>query len=278
LTLLAGATPGQEQSPKTLHIGVMATTFPDSLGKARQAVVLSFNELIQSQTGIPSRCNVITDVGQMEQQLRSGAIQLGILNGFEFAWVQEKNADLKPLAITVVRKHPWPVAYLVCRQDSPVTGFADLQGKKLCLPQGSRAHVRLFVKREKASAPGCAVERTAQIEEGLDDVVTGKAAAVAVDEASLDAYQAIKPGCYRKLKVVQKSPVFPAGVIVYKEGSLSPEVRRRFAQGLLAAHKNARQQLTMSLFRLSSFDPVPANYSQVLSAIRKRYPAAAPAQ
>jgi ABC-type phosphate/phosphonate transport system substrate-binding protein len=274
--LVEAGTPAQERAPRTVQIGLMATTFPDQLGKTRQAVAVSFNRLIQNQTGVPSRCTVIEDVVALEQKLRSGEFQVGILNGFEFAWVQEKDPGLKPLAITVVHKRPWPVAYLVCRQDSPLRGFADLKEKKLSLPHGSRAHVRLFVQREKASAPDCTVEHPASIEQGLDDVVTGKVAAVVVDQSSLDAYHTIKPGCHRRLKVVQKSPVFPAGVIVYRPGSLSAEVLQRFEKGLLAAHHNVRQQFAMSLFRLSSFDPVPPNYFQVLSDIRKHYPALAP--
>jgi ABC-type phosphate/phosphonate transport system substrate-binding protein len=119
------------------------------------------------------------------------------------------------------------------------------------------------------------VVRHGNVEDALDDVVRGEVAAAIVDGLSLECYGAVKPGCMDRLKVVDKSELFPAAVVAYREGSLDEDTLNRFRTGMLNASKNPKSRGLMSLFKLSAFEDVPADYQQSLTVIRKAFPAPA---
>jgi ABC-type phosphate/phosphonate transport system substrate-binding protein len=238
-----------------------------------RASLIPLNSLIQKQTGLRCQSVLVKDAWGVGEQLDSGALEFGVLNGFEFAWLQEKHPALRPLVIPVVCKHARPSAYLVTRRDSTIRDFADLAQKELSFPRASRAQVCLFVERAQQKEPRLKIRRPECPEEALDDVVRGTAPAIVVDEVCLDAYRSVKPGCFRKLKVVKQSPLFPARVVLYREGNLDADTVRQFQRRLLQANRDNRSRALLNLFHLSSFDPVPQDYQQSLDTIRKAYPA-----
>jgi ABC-type phosphate/phosphonate transport system substrate-binding protein len=276
--LFTGASPGQTQQPKLVRIGAAESIFQDFSPAEAKALVIPLNALIQTQTGMPSRTTIVKDTWTMGKELENGTLDIGVLNGFEFAWIQEKYPNLKPLANPIVGNCPRPAVYLVARQDSPGTGCAAFKGKEIALPRGSSPEAKLYLERIKHKDGGFKVCRPISIERTLDEVVQGRIQGAVVDEVSLKNYKVIKPGCAKRLKIVQSSATFPAGAIVYREGGLDQPTLRKFQQGLLTAHQDPRNETVMGLFHLSSFAPVAPDYQQALASIRETYPPGAGAQ
>ena len=94
-----------------------------------------------------------------------------------------------------------------------------------------------------------------------------------VDSVLLDWYGRIKPGCHSGLKVIKRSEVFPAAVIVYRKGAIDEETLQRFRKGMLEAHQNPRSNELIRMWSLTGFERVPDDYQETLTNIRKAYPA-----
>src|SRR5207248_2040164 len=109
-------------------------------------------------------------------------------------------------------------------------------------------------------------------EDALDDVVDGVVQATVVDRASLEAYKRRKPGRFNRLKPVAESKPFPPVVVAYSGTSLDEDTRRRFRDGLLGAAKKERGQMMLTLFRLTGFEGIPADFGKVREETRKNYP------
>jgi ABC-type phosphate/phosphonate transport system substrate-binding protein len=107
-------------------------------------------------------------------------------------------------------------------------------------------------------------------------VVDGVVQAAAVDRAALEAYKRRKPGRFAQLKPIAHSEPFPPPVVVYKQGALDEATLQRFRRGLFNAARTERGQMMLTLFHLTAFDPVPADFNQVLQTTRKEYPPPAP--
>src|SRR5439155_19367881 len=182
--------------------------------------------------------------------------------GVEFAWVRDKHAELQPLMIAV-STHRHLRCNLVVNCESEAEGFGCLKGSTLALPKGTREHVRLFMKKQCQAA--CSLEPNAlfqkitippTIEDALDDVVDGEAAATVIDEAALDAYKRRKPGRCEKLKTIVQSEIFPSGAIVYHPGRLDDATLEKFRQGMLNADKTILGKQMLMMWKLTGFEPV----------------------
>src|SRR5262249_51946596 len=110
----------------------------------------------------------------------------------------------------------------------------------------------------------------------LDDVVDGTVQATVTDRAALDSFKRRKPGRFRQLKEVAKSPPFPPGVVAYYEASLARTTLERFRKGMLHANRTERGEMMLNLFGLSGFEDIPSDFERVLTKTRKAYPPEAP--
>jgi ABC-type phosphate/phosphonate transport system substrate-binding protein len=277
---LAPLLPAEEKTEdraEFIRIGLVNSLFRDVKPALVQMTLHPFSSLVRSQTGLDGRPVVVPDALALGQQLHEDKVQLGVFHGVEFAWAQHKYPDLRPLVIAINR-HRQLRANLVVRYDSPVKDFADLKGKKVALPSGSREHCHLFLEREGRKCAGAAREFFGQtvihadVEAALDDVIRRKVDGAVVDGVSLESYQLIKPGCFSGLKVAQQSEVFPAAVVAYRPGALDETTLARFRDGLLKAHQNTRTRELMFMWRLTAFEAVPDDYQRNLTEIRKVYP------
>jgi hypothetical protein len=207
-------------------------------------------------------------------------MHLGVFEGYEFAWAQERRPGLKALAVAVnVRRYP--VACVMVKQGGPLKGFAGLQGRSIYLPKEGPHHLRVFVEGRCRAAGKTAATFFAKItsqetvEDALDDVVDGAVAAAAVDHAALEAYQRRKPGRARKLRELTRSDPFPPPVVAYHGTALGEATRRRFLAGMLSAHRKEKGRTMLTYFRVTAFQAVPDDYARVLARSRKDYPAPA---
>ncbi|MCC6419876.1 MAG: PhnD/SsuA/transferrin family substrate-binding protein [Gemmataceae bacterium] len=260
------------------RIGLVSSLFRDLSPALVQFAAQPLSALIREQTGLSGQAVVAGDPMKLGRMLADGQVHFGVFHGVEFAWAQEKYPELRPLVIAINRQRHLR-ACLVVRQDSDVKGFACLKGKRVALPRRSREHCHLFIERaclKRSTTPKDLFDEVVihpDIEKALDDVLRGKVAAAVVDNVSLESYEALKPGCYARLKIAQQSPIFPAAVIAYRQGSLDDAILARFRAGLLRAHQNPRSRELMFAWRLTAFEPVPADYQQTLNNIRKAFPA-----
>ena len=96
--------------------------------------------------------------------------------------------------------------------------------------------------------------------------------AALVEEVPLECYQRRKPGRFKHLKVMARSEVFPASVIAYRAGRLDKALLRSFREGMLDAETTPIGRQLLTLWQLTGFAPVPADYQATLNDIIKHYP------
>src|SRR5262249_50424669 len=117
------------------------------------------------------------------------------------------------------------------------------------------------------------VDTKQTVEDAIDDVVDGKVGAVVVDRAGLEAFKRSKPVRFKKLKQVAKSDPFPPTVVAYFGKFLAASERKRFHRGLLGARKKEKGRMMLTLFRVTGFESVPADFKKVVARTEKTYPA-----
>ena len=272
LALTARATP-----PNPVKVGMPKTFFRDANPAIVRLVTIPFNSLMRAQTGMNGRLMLIDDPMVLAKQLNDKEKHLAVFHGFEFAWAQEKYPALRPLMIAINMDRELS-ACLITRNDKNLSDFASAKGKTVSVPRQSRGHCHLFLER-KCEELGCQpdsffskVIRHPDIETALDAVVLGDVECLVVDEVALKCYREIKPGCFNRLKVVHKSPIFPAAVIAYREGSLSKSTLNRFKTGMIRAKQNIRARNLMMMMKLTGFEAIPNNFTNLVSSIRREYP------
>ena len=108
----------------------------------------------------------------------------------------------------------------------------------------------------------------------VDNIVQG----VLVDGVALDCYQRRKPGRFSKLKIVEESEIFPPAVVAYRPGALDDAALARFRDRMISTKKGAAGRRFLTLWKLTGFEPIPADYDQIVDAIVKVYPTPVPAK
>ena len=261
-----------------VQIGMVQTLFNDIPQTLVTFCAAPFSSLLKEQTGVDGNLTIAGDGLTVGKLLHENKYHLGIFQGIEFAWAQHKYPDLKPLMIAV-SYHPVLHANLVVKADNPATGFAGLVGKDLALPKRSKMHITLFLNK---GCSGCGqadpskmfheVSRPESLTDALDNVLLGTIHATVVDDLGLEHYKDLKPGCFKRLKVIAKSEDFPTGVIAYRENGLSKKTLAKFHQGMINAKNDVKAREMMALFQLTGFEEIPANFSEILAGIIRAYP------
>ena len=259
-----------------VRIGIVRTIFRDAARFSITVQLQPIKALMDAQTGMDSQVCVVNDSDQLGEELVDGKVQFGVFYGHEFGWARQKYPELKPLVVTV---SPQALkAYLVVRADSGVKSCADLEGKTCAVSRQIRPYCRLFLEHcckecgrppqhffAKITSPGC-------IEQALAAVVEGQAQAAVVDAFLLEWYRNRRPEDFARLRAIQQSDTFPAGVIAYVPGTVDEARLARFRDGLLNAHKTPQGEAVLTLCQIKRFDVVPADYDQQLAATVKTYP------
>jgi ABC-type phosphate/phosphonate transport system substrate-binding protein len=280
--VLAAVGSGEERSApaKSVRIGMVGTLFRDIPEPMIRVLMQPFSALMETQTGMSGELVRVENADKLGRKLADNQVELGVFHGFEFAWARQQHPDLQPLMIAV-NQHQHLRAILLVRKDGGAARFADLRGKSLALGRGTREHCRLFLDRQcqQQGQPPAQffgqVTTPADLEDAVDDVVDNFVQATVVDGVFLECYQRRKPGRFAQLKVLDRSDVFPAAVIAYHPGALDDDVLQRFRTGMLNASDSALGRQLLTLWKLTGFEPVPADYEQTLKAIAKAYPAPA---
>lgn len=264
-----------------VKIGLVESMFVDVPRPLVEVMLEPFGSLMRDHTGLDGEMLIAGDALQVGKRLEEERLALGVFHGFEFAWARQRYPHLRPLMVAVY-KHRHIRVNLVVKDDCAAAEPADLKGKALALPRRSKEHCRLFLDRTCGECGGCEpkaffnqVTRPPHIEAGLDDVCLGRVQAAVVDSVSLQSYADVKPAWAARLKVLKQSETFPAGVVAYREGALDEGTLRRFRDGMINANRSQRGREMMNIFKISAFEPVPADYEQTLADILRAYPAPA---
>ena len=280
--LVFGAPVGYGQSNKVgvLRIGSTGTLTGDHRQgrppRERWALTCSGTSS-REQTGMSNEIQGQQRWDLLADKLAKGQLQIGVFQGYEFAWAQEKVPQLKPLALGVNGER-YPVACVVVKRDNAAKSFADLKGQTLVMPATTQGYLKLFVDRQaelckqKADAFFAKITRTPDVEDALDDIVDGKGQAIVVDQSTLQAYKRSKPGRFNQLREVAQSQPFAPIVVVYCGTFLDQPTISRFKEGLLGAAQKEKGETLLTLSHLSGFETVPPDFDRVLAETRKNYP------
>jgi ABC-type phosphate/phosphonate transport system substrate-binding protein len=260
-----------------LHIGTSGNLTAQKQASGEKGALESLQSFIKEETGFENDITRQKDWQELTDKMTKGQCQVGVFQGYEFAWASKDHPDLKPLALAI-NLYRYPVVYVVTNKTNAATDFAGLKGQSLGLPDTGQPYLRLFVERE-CKAQGKDVKEffsklsTDQgVEDCLDDAVDGTLQVAVVDRAALEAFKQRKPGRFSKLKVVAKSPPLPPVVIAYAEKSLDEANLKRFRDGLFGAGKTEKGKTLLTLFHITGFDPVPDDFDKVLADTRKEFP------
>jgi ABC-type phosphate/phosphonate transport system substrate-binding protein len=268
----------QAKKIDVLRIGTSGSLALNTSGTKEETAMEALQSFIKTETGFDNEIIQERNYEELIQKMAKGELHLGVFQGFEFAWAQEKDSKLRPLALAVDVYH-YRYAYLMVRRDGKLANFAGLQGQVLSLPRAGQGHLRLFVDHlcQEQGKPLPAyfskIATAETIEDALDDVVDGVVQAAVVDRVGLEAYKRRKPGRFNRLKELAHSAAFPPPLVAYYEGALDAPTRQRFQNGLLNANQKEKGQRLLNLFKLTGFAVPPGDFNQVLAETRKVYPA-----
>src|SRR5437660_1617851 len=277
LVLTGGVAHAQQPKIDVLRIGASGSLSTEKRGDKENSALETLKAFIMEETGLANEILQQKDWRELVDKMSKGDLHLGVFQGYEFAWAQEKQPELRPLALAV-NVYRYPVGYVVTQRDSPAKDFAGLQGQSISIPAAGQRFLRLFVEHEsqaagkKPEAFFSKITSPDNIEDALDDVVDGVIQATVVDRATLEAYKRRKPGRFKQLKPVAESKPFPPVVVAYYGTNVDEATRRQFRDGLLGAAKKERGQMMLTLFRLTGFEGIPDDFDKVLAQARKNYP------
>lgn len=268
---------GWETKVDNLRIGTSGALASATTPSKEKGALVSLKTLIKDETGLENDIIRQASWRELADKMAAGQVQVGVFQGYEFAWAHEIHPKLKPLALAINTQR-YPVTYLVTNQDNKATDFAGLQGQSLALTSASPRFARFFLER-KTKAEGKSPETyfskmttPENIEDALDDVVDGTVQVAVVDRAGLEGYKRRKPARFKQLKEVAHSePILPV-IIAYNEEALDKTTLERFRDGLVGANQKEKGKTMLTLFRLTAFETVPALFGQVLAETRKAFP------
>jgi ABC-type phosphate/phosphonate transport system substrate-binding protein len=273
----ASAQPPKAAEP--LKLGMVKTFFHDLPDVVVKIVTEPFGELMKQTTGLDGSLSIGADAFGTAAHLNSNQLQFGVFHGHEFAWVQKKYPNLKPLLVVANKQHDVR-GFVIVHKDNPAERIGDLRGKIIDLPAQTKEHCRVFLGKycgdnaqNDPKAFFAKIARSDSFVDALDVVCKGQAQAAVVDTITLAFYKDIKGPCFAKnLRVLQQSDAFPPAVIVYKQGALPAATLGQFRDGLLKAHKNPVGADMMKMWSIDGFELPPENFSQMLADALKTYP------
>jgi ABC-type phosphate/phosphonate transport system substrate-binding protein len=261
-----------------LQVGMPQTFFHDVPPVLIKFATEPFSKVIRDATGMSGELLVGVDAFAVARDLIEKKLQLAVFHSFEFGWVQLKHPELRPLMVAVNSQRSVS-AYVFVREDSSYKSFTDLKGKEFSLPKKTREHCRIFVEQQCQYDAACGskaffgqVVRSANVEKAMDDVCLGKLDAVVVDAIGVEFYKDLKPGCFDRLRKLPEQVTVPPPVIAYCEGVLDAKTMSLLRSCLQNAHSTPMGAEMMKMWKITSFDPVPANYADAVNACIKTYP------
>jgi ABC-type phosphate/phosphonate transport system substrate-binding protein len=275
--IVAGVPAAQPKAADSLRVATSANLGEESKASSDTAGA-TLRSFIKTETGLDADIQAKMDYPKLADLLEKGQLDLGVMQGYEFAWISLQHPDLKALTIAV-NERPTLNAYIVTRKDTKIKDLNDLKGKKLAIPNGA-PFLDVYINGEcqrLKSAPAIyfsKITHPVNAEDAVDDVVDKAVDAAVVERVFLEAYKQRKPGRFGALAETAHSPPFPPAVIVYKDGAIDAAKLKRFEDGLLNANKKQQGKEMLTFFKLTGFQKPPADFGKILADTAKAYPPA----
>ncbi len=287
LRLLAAATLGAlpilgatvAQQPKALQIGLAKTFLSEQSKGVAEIAADDFKGVIKKATGLDGAINSKFSASEIAEKLDGKQLDFGIFHAHEFAWVQRKHPQLVPLLIAT-DKFRVEKAYIIVHKNSPAKSIADLRGKSIDLPVGTKEQCRVYLnhcctdKDGKGPAAFCGkLEKSPSKKAALATGAREKTAATVIDRNGLEFYKEVRGPVFEKnLRILQESEDFPPAVVVYKPGALDEKTLDQFRTGLLKAHTIPVARDMMKTWKIQQFEAIPTDYAKSLADVLKAYP------
>jgi ABC-type phosphate/phosphonate transport system substrate-binding protein len=244
-----------------------------SLGQ-KKFVREEFPVMLKDFTGLDASVAIRDSLDTVGKNLAEGTDQFAILQGVEYGWLKAKHPEVQPLLLGIYHVMQ-PKALLLTKKDDAAKSFADLKGRPIALLKAGKEYITLFAKKGAGGELKpffSKVVESSNAEAVLDDILLGKVAAAIVDQASLENYKDVNPGRFARLRTVEESAPFPPMAVFYIPSKVGADVVEKMRTGMLNANKSSKSRDAMSTFKITSFEPVPAEYATWVADIVKEYP------
>jgi ABC-type phosphate/phosphonate transport system substrate-binding protein len=260
-----------------VKVGLEKALLRDLSPQLFQVLAISFQTVMEAQTGLAGQLLAIDSADEVRRRLVNGEMELGVVCGVEYGWMNQKHPELEPLMLSVTDRDALE-AVIVVAKDAQINCLKDCQGKRLAIPIGTRGDTRLFLSERcrclghtiheffaKMVMPHC-------VEEALDNVVDGVVDAAVVDRAGLKMFERRKPGRYPRLAVIAESGTFPPCAIVFRRGKIDEATLTKFRDGMVTAHKTVLGAHLMTLMNIKRFELATGDYQKQVDEAVKAYP------
>jgi ABC-type phosphate/phosphonate transport system substrate-binding protein len=258
-----------------IKVGLTGTIFPGLSNAMLATAAKPFRSLLEQATGVSGSVVQGGTPKELGNKLKKDEVQLGVFQGIEYAWAKQTNDKLEPIVICVNQQRTLR-ALLIVRSSFTGSKPADLKNKTIMLPAETREHCKVFMQHHSAKEPKTffkEIQSAADVEEALDEVVDGSVTAAVVDGLAWASYKKGKPGCAKKLRVLESSEPFPSSVVACQSGKFGAGQLQRFRAGLIDSKNSARGKKMLEFLRLTGFESVPDDYEKLTDAIARAYPA-----
>lgn len=267
---------GKQAQPE-LRVGICDSLLAGIPAPLAPAMTQPLASLIESQTGFVGHCESGGDALELSAKVADGRMHLGIFTGVEFAWAKARRPELRALML-VINRDDHLQALTIVSKDSPASNFADLRQATAVMARRSRLHCLLYLDR-RCRGCGCEpsgffsrLQHLADTEDAIDDVVDGRATTAVVDKTCFESYLRRKPARAARVRVLDRSEVFPAGAVAYRPGVLDDETLRRLREGMIGARRTAFGRQLLTLWKMTAFEAVPHHYADMIGDILLHYP------
>jgi len=244
-------------------------------GQSRDKVVEQikpFADIIQKDTGTKAIFDVMP-LAQAESEFKAGKIQLVILTGLEYAWLQSQDKKAQALLVASIDPGATRTVFVV-KQDDAAKDLRDLLGATMAVPERIPYLSSFYASMMTGQGLDTAFKlvKTDNVDDTIEAVLDGKARGAMVTAAGMDVFKERKPGRAKKLKVINESPDFPPATVMYHTDNVDKAGLEKFKKALLNANDKPEGSRVLTLFKLKGFEVLPEGFEKQVTEIAKRFP------
>lgn len=259
-------------SQEPVKVALLESVFA---GQDRDKVVEQikpFADIIQKDTKTEAVFDVMS-LPQAETEFKTGKIQLVILTGLEYAWLQAGNPEAKALLVASTDEGTTRTV-VVTKESDVAKDLKELSGAKLAIPDRVPFVSQYYLEStlgqplEKAFQ----IKKAGNVDDTLEEVLDGNARAAIVTGAGMEVFKERKPGRFKKLKAVHTSIDFPPATVMYHEKYADKDALAKFKDALLKSNEKPEGARVLTLYKLKGFEVVPAGFEQKVQEVAKAFP------
>ena len=237
-------------------------------------------QVIQARLGIPGRVVVPEDYGALEQQLKDGVIDVGVVTPYSYVRTKREDPDIRVFASHIGRGSSSYGSYIITSDDR-IQSLEDLRGSKFGYVDRRSTSGWLFPAARLLEA-GIHPVRDVESDfrgshtELVDAVISGEVDAGATYGGAMAEARLRNPGAM-KLRVVAKGPRIPHEAYVIRAG-LPEELAEALALVLTSINTGTvegREMLSTRLF-INGFLPVEDDHFDAIRKVEQEVDAAGP--